>query len=737
MKLPKIRFPPRAALGRTLGHWVLSGGRDAAHWIERETVLSPEARAGAGVFAALFLLSFLQGAAGGPAGEGVGAAERALYRAGALIFSLGLGFLGGFLCRHAWDFAGDLSPRLRRAGVTWPWRAAVVAFLCLWIHGGFLAGDMVRRPALYQSAFYDQGGLWRWVQVFVTDLCPHWLLGFYRLTGGLVLAAAFVQLLRRGIQWAARLPRPTLVASVVLGGGVAAFLLGLSAVLRAQSPRNQGPNVLFLAVGSLRADVLRPDDAGPLSAPRLNALARQGRTYPFCAPPLPETGPALMTLLTGRTPLSHGVRHSFPAAPDLRLGEEDLPAILRRGGYATAVLADAGGGLFSRLGDAFDETRAPSDGLRAAAQRRVLKGHPHLLPYLRGPWARRALPALRGMPELSAPGLLAAEAEDLLEKMRRRKKFFLLVYFSALQEPYALQESPSRAALDPSYRGACKYALAAGPAQPRHLPPEDRARVRTLYDANVRAVDRAAGRLLDALKKSGLDENTLVALWSPHGEELFDRNGSWGHGDHLRGPEVLSAPLVLREPRQRTAPRWIPEPVRAQDVAPTLLSLLGFSVPPEMEGFPLDKREFGLPPEEAFLAYAETGLWRFPRNGGSYQADRIMYPPVPDALERDPEAPDHWRLRPAWEDHVLVAKHRMIQLGWERLIYVPTRRHGVRYELYDFSQDPQGLKDLSRTPEGAERIKELKEVLFRYLAGERGWRPQNGYWIPEAFLDAS
>jgi hypothetical protein len=138
----------------------------------------------------------------------------------------------------------------------------------------------------------------------------------------------------------------------------------------------------------------------------------------------------------------------------------------------------------------------------------------------------------------------------------------------------------------------------------------------------------------------------------------------------------------------------------------------------------MDLSEHAEPP----LLYAETGLWWFWDQGG---ADRIAYPEILDLLEPDPDQPGRLRLDPAWEDHVLVAKHRLLQIGPERLVYRPTRR-GVAYDLFDFRADPSA--NMARTPEGAARLRDLKEDLFQFLSREAGWRPQNGYWIPETLL---
>ncbi|MBI4395474.1 MAG: sulfatase-like hydrolase/transferase, partial [Elusimicrobia bacterium] len=526
------------------------------------------------------------------------------------------------------------------------------------------------------------------------------------------------------------LSRPTRLAGVVLGFALLAAAVGVRGVLRFHAPKNEGPNILVIGVDSLRSDMLKISRGGGALTPNMNELVQSGRTYSYCIPPLADTAGPLMTLFTGRTPLTHGIRHSFSPGQDLSLGPTSLPALLKRRGYTTRVLTDFAGDFFSHLTKEFDQVQSAD--FHAVRQRRlqVLLRQVHVLPYLSGIWGRRFFPSLRNSLGLSDPSLLAEEAVPALRALRAREKFFFMVYFSALHDPYAAHSLDLYRDMG-EYDGPCKYAMPLSRKRRSSLSPMDRVRARRLYEANVRAVDDAVGRILSALKRNRLADNTLVVLWSNHGEHLFEMGLGQGHGKHLKGMDVLAAPLVINEPRQRSAPKWVTEPVRTQDIAPTLLSLVGIPVPEDMEGFPLHQRDFSLPADEFFAAYSETGLWPSTDDGPGIPAERIPYPEVEEILEFD-ETEGRFRIGSRWEDHVLLAKHRMVQLGGERLVYIPTRQ-GVVYEYFNSGVDPAGIRNLAETADGAIRVKELKEVLFRALSREPGWRPQNGYWIPEAF----
>lgn len=721
------RLPPRWGIWRArLRFWLLTGGLDAARWLEHESTRTLEARVGAWVFTGLYLLSFIQSGPwhlpGLPLNEAFHHARGLFFwhRTGfqllILACHLGLGVLLGILVRNAWALAGDFSSRLDRHRFSRGQRIGTTVFLVLFMHGAVLAGSLARHPALYEHGFAHVG-----LARAVLGFFPLWLTDIYQLLAGLLAAAALLQFLRRFVTWQAGFSRTARLAVIVTLGGLLAAGAGLWIVARAQGPVNRGPNVLLLAVDSLRSDTLKEQ------MPRAHALAGQGIFFSQCVTSVAAAPPAVTGLLSGQTVLKHGVRSAWSPSEDIRLAADSLPAVLKRAGYTNVALADFQGGVFSRMENGFSSVRAPENDVKALLRREIILSHGHFLPYLGGGLGRAVFPDTRGLAGLADPSLLAAEARRSLRQLRRRSRFFLAVYFSALHEPYALSSSDARRALKGKYHGPVRYGL---PRRLRKaLSPEDEGRLRALYNANAAAIDKSLGRILDALHDLKLEQNTVVVLWSPHGEQFFEKGRGLDHGGHLRGTEIFSAPLVIRD-RVRRQGAVVAEPVRTEDVAPTMMSLLNLPAPEAMEGISLTRREFGGPPDEFFAAYAETEL----RPEGQSGPDDVPMPPLSQALTVDWWGDFSPRLSMEAEDHALFTKHRFFQVGPERLVYVPARS-GVRYELYDFSTDPQGLTDIAATPRGAQRVLELKDMFFRYLSlHEKGWRPQNGYWIPEAML---
>jgi arylsulfatase A-like enzyme len=103
------------------------------------------------------------------------------------------------------------------------------------------------------------------------------------------------------------------------------------------------------------------------------------------------------------------------------------------------------------------------------------------------------------------------------------------------------------------------------------------------YLANVTAVDREFGRLMDALKETGLDRNTIVVFTSDHGETMCShhtedpKNSIW--------TESFNVPFIIRYPgvlQHRIDSVFL----TSTDIMPTLLSLCGMSkrIPSSVEG---------------------------------------------------------------------------------------------------------------------------------------------------------
>jgi arylsulfatase A-like enzyme/Tfp pilus assembly protein PilF len=113
-----------------------------------------------------------------------------------------------------------------------------------------------------------------------------------------------------------------------------AAILSVSAAPPAPSvPSKATPSILLVTIDTLRPDALGWV-AGRNSTPAIDRMAREGLRFRTAVSPVPLTGPAHASLLTGLLPRRHGVRDNGQM-----LGPEipTVAAQLRRRGYATAA----------------------------------------------------------------------------------------------------------------------------------------------------------------------------------------------------------------------------------------------------------------------------------------------------------------------------------------------------------------------------------------------------------------
>lgn len=134
----------------------------------------------------------------------------------------------------------------------------------------------------------------------------------------------------------------------------------------------------------------------------------------------------------------------------------------------------------------------------------------------------------------------------------------------------------------------------------RHLPG---------YYGMVKRLDEALGRIRDALKSMGMDDNTIILYTADHGCHFKTRNSEYKRSCHdgsIRVPMALTGPGFDGGGRLQNMISLI-------DVPPTLLDACGIDVPDHMQGhsiLPLIRRQADDWPGEVFVEITDTGWMR-------------------------------------------------------------------------------------------------------------------------------
>lgn len=160
-------------------------------------------------------------------------------------------------------------------------------------------------------------------------------------------------------------------------------------------------------------------------------------------------------------------------------------------------------------------------------------------------------------------------------------------------EPHAPYDAPQEFAVGAELLPPIPYDLSdnsdvnALRADDATLPPDELAlaqlHVDVAYQAEVRWLDDQIGRGLEAWDEAGLLDDTLVVFWTDHGEQLWE-HGNFTHAYDLNYGENDALFALWAKGLQ---PGVWTGPVSAEDIAPTVLSVVGVPVPDAMTGFPL------------------------------------------------------------------------------------------------------------------------------------------------------
>ena len=131
------------------------------------------------------------------------------------------------------------------------------------------------------------------------------------------------------------------------------------------------------------------------------------------------------------------------------------------------------------------------------------------------------------------------------------------------------------------------------------------------YRALLGGIDRAVGRLLDELDRRGLADDTIVVLFSDHGESLGEDPRLPDHHGLVVYQALTHVPVAVRVPG--VAPRALPAPMSLVDLAPTVLGLLGAGGMAPLDGVDLSDDVLGAPLEliarERTLVMNEQDQW--------------------------------------------------------------------------------------------------------------------------------
>ncbi|HKE94878.1 MAG TPA: sulfatase-like hydrolase/transferase [Povalibacter sp.] len=353
---------------------------------------------------------------------------------------------------------------------------------------------------------------------------------------------------------------------------------GLSAFARFHLPPPVDParpNIILIGMDSLRADLV-DEQLSPHVTPNTEAFMKSAMRFTNAYTPLARTFPSMCTMLTGRHPHHTGaIMNLLPR--NLIDDSESLPRVLSRAGYETVYSMDEVRFANIDTSYGFDQTITPPIGASEfLIEMLVDTPLSNLVINTRlGGWL---FPHAHGNRAVSKSYDPDTFVERIDRELQPKRPLFLTVHLTLDHWPYSWAGAPA-------------------------MDNDEKSRWPLFYLAAASRVDQQMGDILAVLLKKGLLQNSIVIIYSDHGEsfsrpdqmvaaddnpllkELGIDKPVWGHG---------TAVLVLDQYRILLGVRRFgggslktgttAAPVSFEDIAPTILDMVKLKKPTRIDG---------------------------------------------------------------------------------------------------------------------------------------------------------
>ncbi len=339
-------------------------------------------------------------------------------------------------------------------------------------------------------------------------------------------------------------------------------------------------NVILVSLDTARRDDIGCYGSEVVETPNIDSVAEVSASFDNAITPMPLTGPAHMSMLTGLQPeaeIGHGVKSNWVQLPE---GIPTLATILDQKGYRTGAVI--GGWPLSREGtdlhrgfhyfhDIFSESywsRYLPDQIWDFTVSQLGIKYLNLAGYVPHGRTKRA-------------DKVTDQALEWLDG-NADEPFFLFVHYYDPHYLYA-PVPPWDTKYFPEYDGPYKGIHFDFPAlknEVANFSQDDIDHYRALYRGEISFMDQEFGRLLNWGDEKDIWDNTLLIIVADHGES-FEHNYYFEHNDRVYEPLIL-VPLIIRDPdaiAEGISGNRVDTLVNVSDLYFTVLSFLGIDAP--------------------------------------------------------------------------------------------------------------------------------------------------------------
>lgn len=391
------------------------------------------------------------------------------------------------------------------------------------------------------------------------------------------------------------------------------------------SEKNKKPNIILFMADQLRYDALGCYGNTKIHTPNIDSLALNGSVFGNHFIQNPVCSPSRCSILTGRYPKNHGTRdNGIP----LRDEEITLAEVLKADGYKTAAIGkmhfttqfapkeneeddwpqdnygfdvvhttcDTKSGeylnwLKSVSSDDYQivkmqgERKAKED--RASASEKDVSGPPQVY-------------KSEINPQYHQSAWISDQTIDLIKESDGKQPFFVFCSFVDPHHPFD-PPKPYSEMYDPDKLVPPIYAEGELEDKPPHFKKHRMGNgfsnekydyrkldlhawgcVKAAYYGMISLIDDNIGRILEAIKEKGIENDTLILFTNDHGELMGD------HGLLFKGPFhydcLIKSPMIIKWPGVVPKGSRYQQITEHVDVMATILDYAGIQAPNGMQG---------------------------------------------------------------------------------------------------------------------------------------------------------
>ena len=365
--------------------------------------------------------------------------------------------------------------------------------------------------------------------------------------------------------------QPIVTRRAFLAAACASVLGAHTGISGASTAAAQKPNIIFILADDLGYGDLGCYGQKEIQTPHLDALAKDGMRFTQCYAGSSVCAPSRCCLMTGYHNGHGRLRDNIPDGIWLQPDDVTIAEVLKQAGYRTGGIGKWSLGNPGSWGvpnyQGFDYYFGNLDQDQAQAY------YPDYV------WENEQVINIKGnrggKREVYNQDLFTEKALGFIEENRQRPFFLYL--------PYTL---PHRSEFDKDTPESL--------ITPSDAPYTDRAwpQVEKNYAAMVTRLDADVGRIMEHLKKLGIDDNTLVMFSSDngpsaealHAPDFFDSNGPMRGVKRELYEGSIRVPMIARWPERIPAGRVSDQIMAFWDVFPTLAELAGLPARTGIDG---------------------------------------------------------------------------------------------------------------------------------------------------------